>query len=441
MKRIFYFFTLLLCIACTDDDTFSTSTGLRLDFSVDTLKLDTVFSRTSSSTYTFWVYNRNSEGLRLQNVKLRRGNQSGYRVNVDGVYLDNANGSQINDIEIRRNDSILVFVELTAPDTYQQEPVVVEDDLLFTLESGVEQKVLLHSWAWNAIKLYSPVITNDSVFDSRVPYIIYGDLQIKEGATLTIRNTSLFFHDASGIEVYGSLNTENCLMRGDRLDHMFSYLPYDRVSGQWNGVHMHSSSLHNKLINTEIRNAVQGIICDSTAIDSLDYRLLMQRCVVHNCEGDGIRSSHANIRLEDCQITNMQGDCLCIHGGMAELSYCTLAQFYPFSADRGAALRFTNASPLVCLNAEGLILTGYADDVLMGTQLHATNDFNFSFRHCLLRTPSIADDSVHFNDIIWETPQDSFQGKDHFVLIDEENLIYDFHLNQKSPAIGLGCYR
>ena len=145
MKRIFYFLTLLLCVACADDDSFSTSTGLRLDLSVDTLKLDTVFSRTPSSTYSFWVHNRNNDGIRLQSVRLKRGNQSGYRVNVDGIYLDNANGSQAQDLEVRRKDSILVFVELTASETYREQPVLLEDDLLFSLESGVEQKVLLQA--------------------------------------------------------------------------------------------------------------------------------------------------------------------------------------------------------------------------------------------------------------------------------------------------------
>ena len=222
MKRIFYFLTLLICVACADDESFSTSTGLRLDFSVDTLKLDTVFSRTPSSTYSFWVHNRNNDGLRLQSVRLKRGNQTGYRVNVDGIYLDNANGSQTHDLEIRRKDSLLVFVELTAAETFQEEPISVEDDLVFTLESGVEQKVLLQAWAWDAIKLYSPIISKDSVFDSRVPYIIYGGLEVQKGATLTIRNTTLFFHDGAGLEVYGNLKTENCLLRGDRLDRMFS---------------------------------------------------------------------------------------------------------------------------------------------------------------------------------------------------------------------------
>lgn len=113
MKRIFFFIiTIAALVACADDESFSASSGLRLEFPADTMKLDTVFSRTSSSTYSFWVHNRNNDGIKLQSVRLKRGNQTGFRVNVDGIYLDNANGSQTNDIEIRRKDSVLVFVEI-----------------------------------------------------------------------------------------------------------------------------------------------------------------------------------------------------------------------------------------------------------------------------------------------------------------------------------------
>ena len=94
MKRIFYFLLLLSALmACEDDDNFSSSGGLMLSFGTDTLKMDTVFSRSSSSTYSFWVYNRNTEGLRISSVRLSKGNQTGFRVNVDGSYLDNSNGS------------------------------------------------------------------------------------------------------------------------------------------------------------------------------------------------------------------------------------------------------------------------------------------------------------------------------------------------------------
>ncbi len=447
MKRILYLFTIFMAlVACEDDDSFTASQGLRLEFGADTLKMDTVFSRTPSSTYAFWVHNRNDDGIRVSTVKLRRGNQSGYRVNVDGVYLDNSNGSQTGDVEIRRNDSILVFVELTAVETRRKEPQLVEDDLLFLLESGAEQKVTLQAWAWDAMKLYDPVIDKDSVLESDTPLIIYGEMIVNEGATLTIRNTTLFFHDKSGLSVYGTLKTENCLMRGDRLDDMFSYLPYDRVSGQWNGVHLYGTSTGNRLAGTEIRNANYGLVCDSADIDMQRPRLRMEQCVVHNCAAKGVEAVNAFVSLDHCQLTNMGGDCLSIIGGVAEISYCTLAQFYPFSADRGAALRFVNyqgqADLPLQLSCTGSILTGYEDDVVMG-DMRAESEaaFVYDFSDCLLRTPRVeTDDSVHFADIIWETPKDSIQGKRHFVTIDEDNLIYDFHLDSLSTAKGKGCY-
>lgn len=439
MKRIFYILTMLLCVACADDDSFSTSSGLQLDFSVDTLKMDTVFSRTPSSTYTFWVHNRNDEGIRLSSVRLKRGNQSGFRVNVDGSYLDNANGSVVNDLEIRRKDSLLVFVELTTREIQRQEPVEIVDDLVFTLESGREQSVLLQAWTWDALKIYDPIISKDSVIESSTPLIIYGEMRVEEGAKLTIYNTTLFFHDGAGMAVFGSLQTENCLMRGDRLDRMFSYLPYDRVSGQWKGVILHDSSKDNVLINTEIRNPVNGLICESSILDTTSVKLRMEGCVVHNGQGVGVQTANSRVVFKDCQLSNMQLDCLMVIGGMAEISYCTLAQFYPFSGDRSAALHFTNQYPLMALNCEGLIVTGYEEDVLKGEQAEG-QAFDYHFSHCLLRTPKV-DDSAHFEEISWETPKDSLQGKQHFVTIDEENLIYDFHLCPESPAKGLGCYR
>ena len=447
MKRIIYFLAIVMTMmACQDDDNFSTSTGLRLTFLQDTLKMDTVFSRTPSSTYTFWVYNNNDAGIKMQSIRLKRGNQTGFRVNVDGIYLDNSNGSQTSDIEIRRNDSILVFVELTPGEMGQLEPTLLEDDLLFQMENGVEQKVCLQAWVWDAIKLYSPVIDKDSLIESAVPIVVFGDLRVEEGATLTIRNTILYFHDESGLDVHGTLYLEDCVLRGDRLDDMFDYLPYDRVSGQWNGVMINETSKGNRFVRTEIRNGRYGVICDSAALDLDQYRLEMENCVIHNCSGAGVAAINAYIRLDHCQLTNMGHDCFSIFGGVAEISHCTFAQFYPFSADRGAAFRFTNfynglvALP-VYLNCSNSIITGYADDVLMGDMLgEDESSFDYEFERCLIRTPEVTEEVNHFVDIIWETPNDSIEGKKHFVQIDEDNLIYDFHLDSLSTAQGLGCY-
>lgn len=442
MKRIFYFFLILSAlVACEDDDSFSSAGGLMLTFENDTLKMDTVFSKSSSSTYCFWVHNYNNKGLKLSSVRLSKGNQTGFRVNVDGSYLDNSNGSIVNDLEIRRKDSILVFVELTPSDARQLEPRLVEDDLVFSLESGTVQKVNLRAWAWDAERWDHLILQHDTTITSVRPIIVYGPLTIASGVTLILKNTTLYFHDQAGIDVYGTLVTDSCLFRGDRLDRMFSYLPYDRVSGQWSGIHFYETSTKNSLIDTEIRNSGDyAILCDSADYNANELRLDMLRCVVHNGEGMGIACRNANIRLQQCQITNMGGDCLAIDGGQAQIHRCTLAQFYPFDGNRGAALFFTNTLPLHQLFCDSSIITGYAEDVLMGIPIDSTQ-FEYQFMHTLIRTPRVETaDSVRFSNIIWESSKDSIQGTRHFRLIDEDNLIYDFHLDSLSTAKGLGCY-
>ena len=348
-------------------------------------------------------------------------------------------GSVVTDLEVREGDSIRVFVELTAPENRQLSPQLMEDDLVFSLESGVEQRVCLQAWAWDALQLRNPVVSRDSVIESARPIVIYGGLSIDSAATLTIRNTTLYFHDGAGITVNGTLKTDSVVMRGDRLDHMFDYLPYDRISGQWRGIVFTGSSAGNQLTDTEIRNAMTAVAVDSAAIDSTTQRLTMTRCVVHNAKGSGVVSYHSNIGLYYCQLTNTQGDCLAVYGGIADVDHCTLAQFYPFTAQRGAALRFSDYSSLT-LSCTNSLVTGYEDDVVMGERNDTTHGFHYQFFDCLLRTPAVEDDTVSFKRIQWETPKDSIQGKQHFVKIDEGNLDYDFHLDSLSTAQGKGCY-
>lgn len=443
MMKQYVFLLLLICsfVACHDDDSFTTSQTDLLSFTNDTLKLDTVFSNVGSSTYSFWIYNRTDKGIRLSTVRLRNGNQTGFRVTVDGSYLDNALGAVVTNLEVRSGDSLRVFVELTPQETHQQEPLMITDDLLFQLESGAEQRVRLEAWAWDAMKWTNTVIDHDTIIDTRVPIILYGSgLRVDSGAVLTLRGTTLYFHDSAGIDVYGRLVAENCVMRGDRLDRMFDYLPYDRVSGQWRGLWFATSSTGNTLAETEIRNATTAIwLADSAAMDTTQLRLQMLHCIVHNAKGHGVVSYHSNIELDYCQLTNTMGDCLAVYGGRCLIDHCTLAQFYPFSAERGAALRFV-ANGDVSITCRNTIVTGYEDDVLMGELPDTTVVYEYLFSNCLLRTPKVEDDTLRFQNIVWETSKDSIQGKKHFVNIDEENLFYDFHLDSLSTAQGKGCY-
>lgn len=453
MKRLFFYIALsvvALLAACSDDDSFTTNQSDILTFSMDTVSLDTVFSTVPTSTYTFWVYNLNKEGIRLRQVRLQRGNQSGFRVNVDGTYLDNTMGSAVSDLEIRKGDSIRVFVELTSGMRDSDDPQLVEDNLLFNLESGVEQKVNLRAYSWDAILCGKVIINRDSVISSDRPILIRESLEVDSGVTLTINApTRLFFHSDAGIDVYGQLIVNSAdadrdvVFRGDRTDRMFDYLPYDRVSGQWKGIRLHSSSTGNVIYRADIHSAEYGIMCDSAAYDSLSWRLSMENVTIHNCKGPGLKAVNSNISMVNCQITNTLGDCVGIYGGSALMVYCTLAQFYPFSAERGVALRFTNYHedkdcPLYMLECHNTLVTGYADDEIMGSSRNKDVEFGYYFANSILRTPldESGTTSGRFVNVTWERPEDGIQGEGHFRTVDAENLYYDFHLSEQSTARG-----
>ena len=432
VRRLFFFIVTIsvLLTACTDNDSFGTSTGNRLSFSEDTIHFDTLFSTVPSATQTFWVRNQSSDGIRILTARLERSNQSGYRVNVDGTYLDPVG----SDFEVRKGDSILVFVEITSHENHAEQPLLVEDNLIFTLESGVEQRVNLRTYSWDAQKVADLVISRDTTIESSVPIIVSGQgIRVEKGATLTLQNTEFYFHDGAGIEAFGNVMAENCLFRGDRLDRMFTYLPYDRISGQWNGIQLMSKNGHNQFVDCEIRNAVDAIICDSTT-------LYLYNTVVHNTSGEGLAAHHSVVVADYCQFSNTFGDCLGLYGCEATIQHSTLAQFYPYSANRGYALRFENTTLPMTLLCTNTLVTGYADDVVQGEIADTTVVFDYRFADCLLRTPKVEDEE-RFERIIWETPKDTVQGKQHFRIVDEENLYYDFTIDSISPAFQNGIGR
>lgn len=455
MKRLFFYialFTAAMLTACSDDDSFTTNPSVRLTFSRDTVSLDTVFSTVPTSTHTFWIYNNNGDGLRLSQVRLQRGNQSGFRVNVDGSFLDNTTGSSVSDLEIRKGDSIRVFVELTSGLTNSDLPQLVEDNIVFCLESGVEQKVNLRAYSWDAEIYDSLRISEDATISSHRPIIICKGLRVDNNVTLTLNApTRLFFHSGAGVDVYGRLivnsspeTAGDVVFRGDRMDNMFDYLPYDRVSGQWRGIHFFPSSTGNIFYRADIHSAEYGIICD--AADEYipdDMRLTMENVTIHNCKGPGLKAVNSNVSLINCQFSNTLGDCVGIYGGSALMVYCTLAQFYPFSGDRGVALRFTNYYedqdyPLHLLDCRNTLVTGYADDEVMGETRKEDVKFGYIFSDCILRTPEDNSDtsSEAFVNILWEKPDMEVQGEAHFRSVDADRQYYDFHLAPKSPAVG-----
>lgn len=418
MKRIFFILLSLLLLACSEDERFTMNRSDVLTFPAEGVKVDTVFSGVSSSTYSIWLHNDNSDALRIMTAQLADGTK-GFRVNVDGEYANPA----VTNVEVLGGDSLLVFVELTPAETGQTEPQELSDELVLAFESGAEQRVPLKGWAWDAEVWKDVTITTDTQLTTQKPILVYGKLVVAEGATLTITDSELYFHDGAGIDVYGRLECEDALLRGDRLDYMFSYLPYDRISGQWKGIVVQENA-ECQMTGTTIRNACDALTCSSGSV------LTMERCVIHNSDGVGIDATNATISLSYCQVTNAAGDLVAMNGGIAELDHCTLAQYYPFSAGRGFCLSWVDVEQLTGKN---LLFASY------GEPFDEYVDWE--------KTSEASEEKESIRNVDW-TSEDgkvtltsfSYAEKEDFLTIDEENLYYDFHLSETSEIMDAGCY-
>lgn len=428
--------------SCADDESFSTSRGDVLAFSVDSVRLDTTFSNVPTPTSSFWVYNRSGKGIRCSSVRLENGNQTGFRVNVDGTFLGETAGYQAQDVEVRKGDSIRVFVELTSHTQHADEPQLVEDNLVFTLESGVQQKLNLNAYSWDALLMRNVRISQDSVLQSSKPVVVYGGITVDSLATLTIgAGTSLYFHENAGMKVYGSLLVKGeqgreVTLRGDRIDHMFDYLPYDRTPGQWQGIELMSSSYGNEITYADIHSTYNGILVDSSDVSR--QKLLLQNATVHNCQGYGVMIDSAKVQIYDTQISNTLGHPLYVHGGDVDVNGSTIAQFYPFDARRATGIGIL--PPIPNLTVRNSLVTGYHDDEVVWSEPQEGEPLNFLFDHCVLRTEKMqTEDSLKFTNVIYEDLKDTVKyGEKHFRLFDTDNLKYDFRLRKESAAIGVG---
>ncbi|MCF0202206.1 MAG: right-handed parallel beta-helix repeat-containing protein [Bacteroidaceae bacterium] len=429
-----------------------------MTFETDTVSFDTLFATVPSSAQSFWIRNNSADGIRCKEVRLEGGNQTGFRVNVDGEYMSPERGYKLNDIEVRKGDSIRVFVEVTTPKALSETPRKIEDNIVFTLESGVQQKVNLNAWAWDAVMKRGWVIDSDQTITGEKPIIVYDSMVVKRNVLLTIAaGTTIYFHKGAGIDVQGTLVCEGTaerpvVLRGDRLDNMFDYLPYDLVSGQWRGITFGESSYGNRVTFTDLHSADNAVVCDSSSIDR--EKLKVEYSTIHNNKGFGILSSHSVVNIVSSQITNCLANCVYADGGRVSILQSTIAQFYPFQSVRGWGLLFANMTKaegdkdcgIVCLNS---IITGFDDDVICADLSKEDSLYTMTFDHDVLRTERVKGElASNFTNIIWEKElEDSLAekrdttlltGRNMFKLVSHETQHYDFHLAERSCAVGMG---
>lgn len=448
-KLYTFIFTLLvvLLVSCDDYDNWTVDSTARLTFSEDTLAFDTVITSQSSPTRQLLVWNKNKKGVRISQVALAKGSDSRFRVNVDGQYLYGGVG---DDFEIRSKDSIFVKVEVQLPEDAAEPNPHYEDDLVFMLESGVSQAVRLVADGLDVYVLQGKVLVSDTTFTADKPLWIKDSLVVEEGVKLTINpGTRLMFHDDVNLIVKGTLNAVGTLdqpitFRGDRLDHLFPYLPYDNTTNRWGGIHFTATSKNNIMEQCDVHSGTYGIRCDSTLnLDTKHPVLQLTNSIVHNVGGHGLDVYNSCVDVIGSQISNTLGHTVNITGGATFFVHCTIAQYYPFSADRGNALFITNklgeddVYPFYYSYFINSVITGLAEDVIMGemVEVSETQALPYLFKNCLLRTVE-SDDEMRFVNIVYDNDDIDPSGSKHFKLYDDYNFLYDFTPVEESVIRG-----
>lgn len=433
--------------SCDDDESYTTSPSARLTFSADTVRFDTVFSTIGSSTQLFKVYNRGSESMLLPSIRLAGGGATGFRVNVDGM-----SGTEFADVELRKGDSLYVFVEVTVNPRDEDNPFLLQDSLVFHLPGGGWQRVLLEAYGQDMVVLRGCTFRRDTVLTGERPYVVYDSLCVDSGVTLRLlEGTRLHFHSQAHLSVGGTLLAEGSVerpvvMRGDRLDNLFSYLPYDRLDNQWGGVTLRASSFGNHLNFVDIHSGGWGIRCDSSAWTGLP-KLTLENSVVHNVAGDALSAVDALLWVGNSELTNAGGHCLKVRGGEVEVWFSTLANFYPWDY-RGAALCLSNVDcALRNATFHNSIVTGYSSNELMLSRADAADSlaFNYAFRHCLLTLPadSIGTDTLpdgRYYRVRCDSVGAEVHGISNFPAIDTDIFYYDFAPDSLSQAVGAASH-
>ena len=448
LRYILFVSVSVLMFACEDLETFSTDSRLLLSFSADTVSFDTVITTVPSSTKRVWIFNNNKVGLRIKSARLATGEASSFRINVDG-----RTGPEVTDLEVLKEDSIMMLVEVTLRETRVDDSVLMCDSVLFTLESGTVQKLILEAYGQDAIIMRAPECQHGEVmtFSSGKPYLIYDSLVVRNGGTLNIEaGATLMFHSGASLLVYGQLNingTEGnmAVLRGDRTDKIFPYLPYDRIDAQWGGIRLFASSVGNTIRYADIHGGNYGVVCDSSGVDA--DKLLLENSIITNVCGYGLFAEDCKVNVRNSIISNARMDCVNVTGGVYDFVHCTIAQFYALGAtSEGNALRVSNVKGLdyhaLSFRIDNSIVTGFATDEIFASRFDGNNEltkdealFDLLFRNCLVTTDTKGAEQ-YFVDCIVDDVTSELNRRKHFKCVDTHDFVFDYHLDSLSSACG-----
>ena len=433
MKRLNFLFISIIFISllhtsCIEDD-FTTSSSDLLKFSTDTVAFDTIFTDVGTPTKKFVVHNTHKKMINISSIRIKGDSDGKFYLNVDGQ-----KGDSFQNIEIRGEDSIFVFVEAYIDPTDRNNPIEIKDKIEF-LTNGVEQNVVLTAWGQDVIRKRGEIITENTVLTAEKPYLIFDSLVVEKDATLTIDpGTVIYFHDKAKLTLRGRMLANGTqempvTMRGDRLDKVVGDISYDLMSGQWGGIDIAESSYENEMRYFLMRGSTTGVSIDSCNTDR--RKLYVFNSVLHNSSNSVLKSAHAWIEAEGTEFSDAKDAVVDLTGGRVSFINCTLTNYYLFSAISGKILTLNyllpaqkEELPLMTANFDNCIIFGNAGDISVG-DLTGSSVY---LRSCLLKSSGNNDDN--FIGCIWK-------GDPKFYTV-REDYIFDYRLRNKSDAIAEG---
>lgn len=458
-----------------NDEIFETSpsTG-ELIFSRDTIFLDTVFTNVSSSTRTFKIYNKTGNHINIPNIGLGRGQQSFYRLNVNGQ-----SGKSFENIDILPKDSIYVFVEATIDfdkvtnpiykdsivfdqGTNQQDVklVTLVQDAYFLFPErdaqGIKEKIVLGvDDAGEEIAVEGFYLEGDVTWTNEKPYVVYGYVGVNQGNSLTIqKGARVHFHQNSGLlvekegslKINGTLN-EKVIIQGDRLEPF-----YEDIAGQWGTIWLRPGSKEHVISHAVIKNNTIGILMDSIG-NSEQPTLSIANTEIYNTSNFGLFGRATHIVGSNVVIgNNGRSSLACTLGGSYDFTHMTLANYWSGSIREFPSLLVNNfqlstdtgellVNDLLAANFTNCIIEGNQNrEFILEENMQAA--FNFNFKNSLLRFldtgGNFLNDPLYDFDDVSKYEENIFNGEPDFRDVDENDFIIgevsDANANANVPA-------
>ncbi len=400
--------------ACKKKNFFSSG---HLEFSQDTVFFDTIFTTIGSTTKRFKIYNKHNQKLKIDQIRLSGGSSSPFRINVDGVP-----GTLFSDIEIQKNDSLYVFVEVTLDPNNTTNPIVIEDQIIFTT-NGKDQTVQLVVWGQDAYFHYSYISQgifdlNEGTWPNDKPHVIYGAAFVDSAKTLNIPGgTQIYLHKNAVLYVYkGTLNIQGSLgnevtLQGDRLESF-----YNDITGQYYGIYFNKAQ-SSSIDYCKIKNATAGIHLYDEDPNNSGYTLQLKNTTIENCEAYGVFIfSGAKVKAENCLIyKNGIHALVVVGGGDFNFNHCHLLG-YGTGSNVGSAVGVsnhyydpnTNTTTIASIN-EGIIknsvLYGYhTHELAFDTIPNSAITLNFDIQHNLIKSDDVFSSPIFSNNIWNQSP-------------------------------------